>query len=101
MSKYRYNPKLDKRDYVTEARELVNSLKGNQLYDMYEIVTKKLKQSNSDVRDRELMSVKKTIEADPRAELHRLKFIINGYKSEMAQTGVPRDGYSKPARKKA
>jgi len=96
----KHDSRVDPRDYMAEAIELISGLRGEQLYDMYDIVTTKLKQTNSPVRDRELAAVKKTIELDTRTEVARLRFIISGYKSEMAQTALPRDGYSKPNRKK-
>lgn len=98
--KYRYDPKIDVRNYAAEAIDLVKGLKGNQLYEMYDIVTNKLKQSNSPTRDKELQAVKTTIELDPRSDYYKLRFIITGYQSEMAENGKPSDGYSKPAGKR-
>ena len=36
----------------------------------------------------------------PHIDQHKLKFIISGYKSEMAKHARPKDGYTKPNRKK-
>ena len=73
MSKWKYDEKADTRNYDLEARELVRSLRGAQLYDMYGIVNKQLQRSVSPKRERELQAVKKAIENYPS---------IDKYKSE-------------------
>ena len=44
----------DIRDYDSEARNLIRPLSSNQCYDLYDIVLRKLKMSNSPTRDKEL-----------------------------------------------
>jgi hypothetical protein len=100
MSKWKYDEKADTRNYDLEARELVKGLRGSQLYDMYGIVNKQLQRSVSPKRERELQAVKKAIENYPSIDKYRLDFTLNGYKSEMAQTGNPKDGKASIHRKK-
>ena len=59
---FKYEEKVDSRDYKLEARDLVKALKGLQMYEMYEIVIKQLQRSNSATKDKELTAVKETIE---------------------------------------
>ena len=49
MSKWRYEEKADKRNYIQEAKELVKTLRGSQIYDMYGIVNNQLQNSVSKV----------------------------------------------------
>ena len=98
---FRYQETEDNRNYKLEARDLVKGLRGNQLYEMYEIVTKKLQRSNSPTKDNELKAVKATIEAERGIDTFRLGRITTGYKSSMAENANPRDGFTKPAKKKA
>ena len=84
-----------------EARNLVNGLNGSQVYEMYGIVTGQLKKRHSDTREKELTAVKAAIETQPNIDKHRLKHIVNGYQSEMARTGRPKDGQKTPYRKKS
>jgi len=100
MSKWRYDEKIDKRNYIQEAKELVNSLRGSQIYDMYSIVNKQLQNSVSPTREKELQAVKIVIENCPDIDKHRLDFALNGYKTEMAQNGHPKDGVKANHRKK-
>ena len=97
---FRYQETEDNRNYKLEARDLVKGLRGNQLYEMYEIVTKALQRSNSETKDKELTAVKETIEAQRGIDTFRLGRILNGYKSSMAETARPQDGFTKPAKKK-
>lgn len=100
MSSYRHKEYEDTRNYNQEARELIKGLSAVQLYDLYDIVLKKLKLACSDTRQKELEAVSAAILATSgldKSTLHRLK---NGYRGEMAQDAKPKDGYSKPNRKK-
>ena len=98
---YRGTEHEDNRNYTAEARDLVAGLKGNQLYEMYKIVTSQLQRGNSVTRDKELEAVKSAIQKVTGIDQHRLKHIITGYKSSMADGANPRDGFSKPNKKKA
>ena len=97
---FKYEEKVDSRDYKLEARDLVKALKGLQMYEMYEIVTKGLQRSNSETKDKELTAVKEAIEAQRGIDTFRLGRILNGYKSSMAENARPQDGFTKPAKKK-
>tara|TARA_B100000780_G_scaffold247687_1_gene192722 strand:+ start:149 stop:457 length:309 start_codon:yes stop_codon:yes gene_type:complete len=97
---YKYEEQNDSRDYGLEARNLVRGLKGSQVYEMYEIVIKKLQRGNSDTRDKELTAVRDAIEATRAIDTSRLRRLKYGFKSEMAATANPRDGFTKPAKKK-
>jgi hypothetical protein len=83
-----------------EAKELLKSLRESQIYEMYGIVNKQLQRSVSPVREKELNAVKKAIETYPRLDKSKLSFIVNGYKTEMAQSGHPKDGVKTNHRKK-
>jgi|TARA_B110000240_G_scaffold190879_1_gene232651 hypothetical protein len=98
---FRYQETEDNRNYKLEARELVKGLRGNQLYEMYEIVIKQLQRSNSPTKDTELKAVQSTIEDERGIDTFRLGRIKTGYKSSMAENANPRDGFTKPAKKKA
>ena len=98
---YRYEERVDDRNYALEAKDLVKQLRGNQLYDMYEIVSNQLKKSNSKTRDNELNAVKSEIEKTRGVDEFRLKRIWDGYKSNMAQTANPKDGNARVVKKKA
>lgn len=103
MGKYSYQEKYaaqDVRNYASEAIELVKGLRGLQVYEMYEIVTKGLQRSNSPTKDKELDAVKLAIETSRGVDSFRLGRILNGYKSNMAETARPQDGFTKPAKKK-
>ena len=97
---YKYEEQNDSRDYGLEARNLVRGLKGSQVYEMHEIVIKKLQRGNSDTRDKELTAVRDAIEATRAIDTSRLRRLKYGFKSEMAATANPRDGFTKPAKKK-
>ena len=89
---YRYEEKVDNRNYALEAKNMVKELRGNQLYDMYQIVSDQLKKANSETRDKELNAVKHAIEKTQGIDGFRLKRIWDGYKSDMARTAKPKDG---------
>jgi len=82
----------DVRDYNSEARNLIRPLSNTQCYHLYDIVLKKIKMSNSDRRDKELSAVKKAIENRHNIDKYRLKSIMSGYQSSMAQDARPKDG---------
>ena len=98
---YRYEEAQDDRNYDLEAKNLIRDLWGNDLYNMYEIVSNQLKRSNSPTRDKELNAVKRAIEKTRNIDGSRLKRIWNGYKSDMARTANPKDGNARVVRKKA
>jgi len=90
----------DVRDYDSEARNLIRPLSNSQCYDLYDIVLKKIKMSNSDRRDKELSAVKKAIENRNNIDKYRLKSIMAGYQSSMAQDARPKDGQTDVNRKR-
>ena len=92
MSKWKYSDKLDTRDYNQEATNMVRPLVEHELYELYGIVIKKLGQAQSIERDKELKAVKLAIENIRGINTHKLNFMVNGYKSDMARMGKPRDG---------
>ena len=97
----KYAPHEDNRKYDEEARNLIRALGFEKQYELYDIVLKKQRWSNSPTRDLELVAVAKAIEGTRGIDQHRLNRIKNGFKSEMAATARPKDGYTKPAKKKA
>ena len=97
----KYIPQEDNRKYDDEARNLIRPLSTERKYELYDIVLKKQKWSNSPTRDLELAAVVKAIESASGIESYRLDKIKNGYRSEMAATARPKDGFTKPAKKKA
>ena len=97
----KYAPHEDNRKYDEEARNLIRSLGTERKYELYDIVLKKQKWSNSPTRDLELAAVVKAIESTREIDEHRLSRIKNGFKSDMAATARPQDGFTKPAKKKA
>ena len=97
----KYAPHEDNRKYDEEARNLIRSLGTERKYELYDIVLKKQKWSNSPTRDLELAAVVKAIESARDVDSFRLTKIKTGYKSDMAANANPRDGYTKPAKKKA
>ena len=97
----KYAPQEDNRKYDEEARNLIRPLGTERKYELYDIVLKKQKWSNSPTRDLELVAVAKAIEGSTGIDQHRLRRIKNGFKSSMAATANPRDGFTKPAKKKA
>ena len=97
----KYIPQEDNRKYDEEARNLIRPLGTERKYELYDIVLKKQKWSNSPTRDLELAAVVKAIESASGIESYRLDKIKNGYRSEMAANAMPKDGYTKPNKKKA
>jgi Mn-containing catalase len=95
------NTYQDFRDYDKEARNLIKDLGTGELYQLLEIVTNQLQRRCSDERIKELEAVRKVICKHPKVDQFRIDRIINGYKSEMAQTARAKDGntikYSKKA----
>jgi len=89
------------RNFDKEATELLKGLSERQLYQLFEIAHTESKRPCSDERMMELEAVKKAIKKSPLVELYRFSRIINGYQSEMARTGNPKDGQYKPIKKKA
>ena len=97
----KYLPPEDSRNYNEEARNLIRTLSFERQYELYDIVLKKQKWSNSSTRDLELVAVAKAIENTRGIDEHRLSRIKNGFKSDMAANARPQDGFTKPAKKKA
>tara|TARA_R110002153_G_scaffold70962_4_gene186296 strand:- start:71 stop:367 length:297 start_codon:yes stop_codon:yes gene_type:complete len=97
----KYLPQEDNRKYDEEARNLIRTLGFEKQYELYDIVLKKQKWSNSSTRDLELVAVAKAIESTRGIDEHRLSRIKNGFKSDMAANARPQDGFTKPAKKKA
>ena len=97
----KYAPQEDNRKYDEEARNLIRTLGTERKYELYDIVLKKQKWSNSPTRDLELAAVVKAIESARDVDSFRLTKIKTGYKSDMAANANPRDGFTKPAKKKA
>ena len=97
----KYLPQEDNRKYDEEARNLIRTLGFEKQYELYDIVLKKQKWSNSPTRDLELAAVVKAIEGTRAIDKDRLVRIKRGYKSSMAHTATIRDGFTPPAKKKA
>ena len=90
----------DIRDYDSEARNLIRPLSDGQCYDLYDIVLRKLKMSNSPSRDKELQSVRMAIKARSGLDIYRLKAVETGFKGNMAQNARPKDGQTKINKRK-
>ena len=93
-------PQEDNRKYDEEARNLIRTLGFEKQYELYDIVLKKQKWSNPSTRDLELAAVAKAIEGTRGIDQSRLLRIKTGFKSSMAANANPRDGFTKPAKKK-
>jgi hypothetical protein len=91
----------DYRNYDKEAQDLIKSLKSHELYQLLEIVTDQLQRRCSDERRKELEAVREVIVKHPRLDEFRISRIINGYKSEMAQSARASDGNTIKYGKKA
>ena len=91
---------VDDRNYAAEAKNLMKEVHGNQVYQLYEIVVNQLKHSVSDTRLKELRAVKSACEDVEGIDRPRLRKIITGYGSTMAADATPRDGFTKPNKKK-
>ena len=96
----KYLPKEDNRNYDEEARNLIRPLSNERQYELYDIVLKKQKYSNSPVRDLELTAVAKAIENTRGIDQPRLQRIKTGFRSDMTANAMTRDGYTKPNKKK-
>ena len=94
-------PPEDNRKYDEEARNLIRTLSNERQYELYDIVIKKQKYSNSATRDLELAAVAKAIGNTRGIDQSRLQRIKQGFKSDMAANARPQDGFTKPAKKKA
>ena len=81
----------DIRDYKGEAFALIRNLTKGQKYELYEIVNKKMKYSNTETRDKELRAVKFAIESTPSLDPVLLKRTREGYRSEMAHSANHND----------
>jgi hypothetical protein len=99
MRRWRHEEKNETRDYDAEARNLIKPLSHFKLYELYAIVHRETLKSNKPERDMELAAVHRAIENTSGIDKYKLNFTINGYKSEMAQTGKPQDGARRPWRK--
>jgi|GEM_PF-2902280 regulatory protein YycH of two-component signal transduction system YycFG len=78
------------RDYAAQANKLIRNLNFNKKYELYEIVTSKLKYPMhlDDVRLCELEAVKIAIEESKNIDSDRLAGIVRGY-GTMATEGKP------------
>jgi hypothetical protein len=90
----------DFRNYDKEAREMIKGLPSNQLYELYEIVCDKLRVHQEETRAKELIAVRKAIEAVPRLQPERLRAARRGYVTDMARDARAKDGNTRPNRKK-
>lgn len=88
------------RNFDKEAKALLVGLTERQLYKLFEIVHTEMKRPCSEERNLELQAVKKAIRSTPGVQGYRFDRIINGYQSEMARTGRPKDGQFTPYKKK-
>lgn len=88
------------RNFDKEAFELLKGLSERQLYQLFEIVHNEMRKPCTDERTSELQAVKKAIRRAPGVQGYRFERIINGYQSEMARTGRPKDGQFTPYKKK-
>ena len=75
---------VDDRNYDREARELVKGLGQNEKYSLYKIVVDKLREYQTDVRERELQAVKLILDKDKSLDKYRLQGIDRGHRSSMA-----------------
>ena len=91
----------DFRNYEKEARELIKPLSNNEQYQLLEIVIGQLQRRCSDERRKELEAVRDVITKNSRLDEFRIDRIVNGYKSEMAQTARASDGNTIKYGKKA
>jgi len=88
------------RNFDKEATDLLKGLSEKQLYQLFEIVVTEMKHQCSEERTMELVAVRKAIRKSPLVEGYRFERIINGYQSEMARTGKPKDGQFTPHKRK-
>ena len=97
-SKWKYEEKKE-RNFMAEAKQLINGLKDNQLYKLYQIVLDQKPKSRSEERDKELNAVQESIEQIRGLDKSKLYKMRQGYGSEMAATANAKDGNKKPFRK--
>lgn len=92
---------VDYRNYDKEAQELIRKLSSSEMYKLLEIVVEQLQRRCSDERRKELEAVRNAISSNTRLDEFRINKIINGYRSEMAQTARAKDGNTIKHGKKA
>ncbi len=80
------------RNFDKEATDLLKGLSENKRYQLVDIVHKEMKGHMNPERKLELQAVKRAIRRSPWIEGYKIDRLINGYQSEMARTGNPRDG---------
>jgi hypothetical protein len=78
----------------------LKGLSEKQLYQLFEIVVTEQRHNCSEERTMELVAVRKAIRKSPLVEGYRFERIINGYQSEMAKNGNPKDGQFTPHKRK-
>ena len=88
------------RNFDKEAKVLLVGLTERQLYKLFEIVHEEMKRPCTEERNLELQAVKKALRQSPGVQPYRFDRIINGYQSEMARTGRPKDSQFTPYKKK-
>jgi hypothetical protein len=76
----------DERNYLGDAKKLIQGLDKYQLYELYEIVIEKLSYGTTMKREKELLAVKKVIEEQKGLDTSRLHRSRQG-RSEMAKEG--------------
>lgn len=91
----------DFRNYEKEARDLIKPLSKRQCYDLLEIVMNQLQKRCSDERQKELEAVRDVILSNKQLDEFIMDKLVNGYKSEMAQTARATDGNTIKYGKKA
>lgn len=101
MSKFNKDDVNPNRDYIAEARDLIEGLGPLDLVSLYEIVVGKLKVSQTPNRQAELRAVKKVIEAQPNLDRPRMAKAVKGYGSKMAEFANPKHGNARKSSKKA
>jgi hypothetical protein len=79
----KYAPQEDNRKYDEEANNLIRTLSDERKYELYDIVLKKQKWSNSPTRDLELVAVAKAIKntrgIDQYIQIHERREIMSTY----------------------
>ena len=91
----------DFRNYEKEASNLIKPLSKRQCYDLLEIVVNQLQRRCSDERRKELEAVRDVILKNRQLDEFTMDKIVNGYKTEMAQTARAKDGNTIKYGKKA
>lgn len=90
----------DYRDYDKEAKNLIKDLSTGEIYRLLEIVVDQKKGRCSDKRRKELDAVENAICGLDKLDKFRINRIINGYRSEMAQSARAKDGQTRPNKRK-